>query len=51
MQSYEQSLKRFEYKNALSKALQSGNPEVVVALLEELVERGALYIAIGGRSE
>ncbi len=35
----------------MNKALQTGNPEVVVALCEELVERGALYIAIGNRSE
>jgi hypothetical protein len=35
----------------LNKALSSGNPEVIVALFEELVERGALYVAIGGRSE
>ena len=51
LQSYEHSLKKFEYKAALNKALQSGNPEVIVALIEELVERGALYVAIGGRSE
>jgi U3 small nucleolar RNA-associated protein 15 len=51
LQNYEQSLKRFEYKAALNKALLSGNPEVVIALIEELVERGALYTAIGSRSE
>lgn len=44
-------MKRFEYKQALNKALASGNPEVVIALFEELVERGSLYTAIGGRSE
>jgi nitrogen regulatory protein PII-like uncharacterized protein len=35
----------------LNKALQTGNPEVIVALCEELVERGALFVAIGSRSE
>lgn len=44
-------MKSFQYKAALNKALASGNPEVVVALFEELVERGALYTAIGSRSE
>lgn len=51
LQVYEQALKRFEYKQCLNKALADGNPEVVVALFEELVERGALYTAIGSRSE
>lgn len=44
-------MKSFQYKASLNKALASGNPEVVVALFEELVERGALYTAIGSRSE
>lgn len=44
-------MKSFQYKASLKKALASGNPEVVVALFEELVERGALYTAIGSRSE
>ncbi len=44
-------MKRFEYRQSLNKALSTGNPEVVVALFEELVERGALFVAIGGRSE
>lgn len=51
LQPYEQSLRKFEYKQCLNKALQTKNPEVLVALCEELVERGALYTAIGSRSE
>lgn len=51
LQSYEKYLKAFEYKKALDAALQSSNPEVTVALVEELVERGGLYIALGNRSE
>ena len=44
-------LRKFEYKQALNKALTTGNPEVTLALIEELVERGSLYTAIGNRSE
>jgi nitrogen regulatory protein PII-like uncharacterized protein len=35
----------------LNKSLTTGNPEVTLALIEELVERGALYTAVGNRSE
>ena len=51
LQPYEQKLKQFEYKAALNCALDSKNPEVVLSLIEELVEREGLYIAIGNRSE
>ena len=51
LQPYEQSLKRFEYRGALAKTLATGNPEVTLSLLEELVERGALYTALSGQSE
>jgi hypothetical protein len=37
LQSYEQKLKRFEYKNALTSALDSKNPEITLSLIEELV--------------
>ncbi|TNV80314.1 hypothetical protein FGO68_gene11371 [Halteria grandinella] len=46
---YEQSLKRFEYRNALNQAISTANPEVVLALIEELIERGALERALAGR--
>ena len=39
LQPYETHLKRFEYKLALNSALQSKNPEVILALIEELVAR------------
>ena len=51
LQAYEQCLKRFEYKQAVTSALATKNPEVVVALFEELVERNGLHIALGSRSE
>ena len=51
LQPYEQKLKRFEYKAALNSALEAKNPEVVLSLIEELVEREGLYIAISNRSE
>ena len=51
LQAYEQCLKRFEYKQALNAALKSNNPEVILSLIEELVERDALCIALGNRDE
>ena len=51
LQPYEHRLKQFEYKAALNSALDSRNPEVILSLIEELVEREGLYIAIGNRSE
>ena len=42
LQAYEQSLKKFEYKLCLSKALETNSPEVLLALFEELAERGGL---------
>jgi U3 small nucleolar RNA-associated protein 15 len=51
MQAYEQKLKLFEYKLALNSALDTRNPEVVLSLVEELVERDALCIALGNRDE
>ena len=51
LQAYEQHLKKFEYRLALNAALESRNPEVVLSLIEELVERDALYIAVGNRDE
>ena len=51
LQAYEQHLKQFEYRQALNAALNSQNPEVVLSLIEELVERDALYIALGNRDE
>ena len=51
LQPYETHLKRFEYRLALNKALAGKNPEVTIALIEELVERDGLHIALGNRSE
>jgi len=51
LQPYETHLKRFEYKLALNSALQSKNPEVILALIEELVARQGLHMALANRSE
>lgn len=51
LQTYEQHLKSFEYKQALTSALATKNPEVIVALIEELVERDGLFVALSSRSE
>lgn len=44
-------MKRFEYRQALNAALEGRNPEVILSLIEELVERDALFIAIGNRNQ
>lgn len=52
LQPFEVALKKFQYKEALNQALlNKQNPEVVLALLEELIERGALEVALAKRSE
>ena len=37
LQKYETSLRNFQYKKALNEALSGQNPEVVMALIEELI--------------
>lgn len=49
--SYDQSLRKFRYREALDRALSTSNPLVVAALLEVLVERGALDKALSGRDQ
>ncbi|KAI8615645.1 WD40-repeat-containing domain protein [Chytriomyces sp. MP71] len=53
MKEYDQFLRRFEYGKALDSVLGGANhmPIVVVSLLEELVHRGGLAIALGGRDD
>lgn len=51
LQKYEKFLKKFEYKNALNSALEKNEPDVIVSLLEELIQRSSLEIALAYRSE
>jgi len=48
---YDVSLKGFKYQEALDKALESRNPRTIVAVLDELVMRRGLKIALTGRDE
>lgn len=51
LQPYEVFLKKFQYKLALNAALEQKNPEVTMALIEELIQRGnGLEIALSNRS-
>lgn len=50
LQKYEESLKKFQYKKALNQALEQRNPEVVLALIEELIQRDALEISLANRT-
>ena len=49
LQAYEKLLKKFHYRQALSEAIRTNNPEVVVALIEELMQRGGLELALANR--
>lgn len=48
---FDKALKRFRYHDALDAALQDGSPEVVVSVVEELVQRNGLRIALQGRDQ
>lgn len=47
--SYDRYLRRFRYREALDAALETNRAEIVSAVVEELVSRGALGPALGGR--
>lgn len=47
--SYDESLRKYKYREALDRGLATKNPLVVAALLEALAERGALEKALSGR--
>mmetsp|Transcript_33868 Transcript_33868/g.39403 ORF Transcript_33868/g.39403 Transcript_33868/m.39403 type:complete len:502 (+) Transcript_33868:33-1538(+) len=51
LQDYERSLKKFQYKEALDKALKSGKKGVILSMIEELVQRDALDICLRNRTE
>ena len=48
---YDIALKGFKYHEALDRALESRNPRTIVAVLDELVMRRGLKIALTGRDE
>jgi U3 small nucleolar RNA-associated protein 15 len=48
---FDKALKGFRYHEALDAALLNGTPEVVVGVLEELVQRSGLRIALHGRNQ
>lgn len=51
MPQYDRMLRKFQYKAALDAALETTQPGVVVGLLQELIHRGGLLIALAGRDE
>ena len=48
---WDNALKRFRYHEAFDAALANGSPEVVVSVVEELVQRHGLRIALQGRDQ
>eukprot|EP01089_Gocevia_fonbrunei_P012899 TRINITY_DN3166_c0_g1_i1.p1 TRINITY_DN3166_c0_g1~~TRINITY_DN3166_c0_g1_i1.p1 ORF type:complete len:509 (+),score=66.13 TRINITY_DN3166_c0_g1_i1:41-1528(+) len=51
IQKYENMLKKFEFRQALDRALETGDDLVVYSMLEELVKRGGLQPAVENRNE
>ncbi len=51
LSAFDKALKSFKYHDALDAALLNGSPEVVVAVIEELVQRNGLRIALQGRDQ
>ena len=49
LQDYDKQLKKFQYKNALDSALKTKNAHVIISVIEELVQRGTLDIALKNR--
>ncbi|CAM9281559.1 unnamed protein product [Scytosiphon promiscuus] len=47
--SYDESLRKYRFREALDRGLATRNPLVVASLLEALTERGALEKALSGR--
>eukprot|EP00743_Colponemidia_sp_Colp-15_P003436 GILK01003710.1.p1 GENE.GILK01003710.1~~GILK01003710.1.p1 ORF type:complete len:535 (+),score=87.61 GILK01003710.1:42-1607(+) len=48
---FDKFLKKFQYLNALDAALETRQPVVVVSMLQELIQRDGLKIALSGRDE
>ncbi|MEW5302577.1 MAG: hypothetical protein WDW36_005346 [Sanguina aurantia] len=46
---YDRLLRQFQYRGALDSALATGQPEIVISVVEELAARGGLNAALGGR--
>lgn len=51
MQDYERALKKFQYKEALDLSIKHGQKGIVLSMVEELVQRGALEIALRNRTD
>lgn len=46
LQEYEKYFKQFDYRSALLASIKTGHPEIVLTVLEELVQRSVLTLAI-----
>jgi len=51
LSSFDKALKTFRYHEALDAALLEGSADVVVGVVEELVQRSGLRIALQGRNQ
>ena len=51
LSAFDKALKSFKYHEAFDAALINGSPDIVVAVIEELVQRNGLRIALQGRDQ
>lgn len=51
LQEYDKLLKKFQYHEALNSALKCKNVEITITVIEELIDRNALKLALLNRSE
>lgn len=51
LQQYDRHLRRFKYTEALAHALQTGNTNIILSVVEELIVRNGLNYAFKGLSE
>ena len=51
LQDYDIYLKKFQYHNALDAVLKKNNVEIILSLIEELIDRNALKLALMNRTE
>lgn len=51
LQDYDIWLKKFQYKNSLSSVIKKKNVELIVSVIEELIDRNTLKLALMNRTE
>mmetsp|Transcript_22774 Transcript_22774/g.37487 ORF Transcript_22774/g.37487 Transcript_22774/m.37487 type:complete len:522 (+) Transcript_22774:136-1701(+) len=51
LKPYDRYLKKFQYQNALDEVIKEKHPVLIVSMLDELMARNGLHIALAGRDD